>query len=68
MASRRERQQAQTAFTTDEADVMVATSAFGMGIDNVSFITMSRLPWMPITRRLAGQDAMDSPSFAHLPS
>jgi ATP-dependent DNA helicase RecQ len=38
--SARDREEAQTAFMTDEAEVMVATTAFGMGIDkpNVRFV------------------------------
>ncbi|MGE3538814.1 MAG: ATP-dependent DNA helicase RecQ [Candidatus Tectimicrobiota bacterium] len=42
----REREQAQMAFMTDEAEVMVATSAFGMGIDkpNVRFVFHYHLP------------------------
>lgn len=38
--SARDREEAQTAFMTDEVEVMVATAAFGMGIDkpNVRFV------------------------------
>jgi ATP-dependent DNA helicase RecQ len=59
-----ERERVQDAFMRGRVDVVVATSAFGMGIDkpDVRFVAHASAPvrWTPTTRRSAGRDGTAS--------
>ena len=65
---RRRRTDVQERFMTDEVDVVVATIAFGMGVDkpNVRFVIHASVPGSlpPTSRRPAAPDATESPASA----
>lgn len=59
------REEAQNAFMNRHADIVIATNAFGMGIDraDVRFVAHFEIPgevWRPIIRRPAEPDGLGS--------